>query len=364
MKKPLCVVFSDAFAYGTYKLLGGLGEEYHLQKIIPGIGYSSNLHYLLFDGKTPDELGFFTDYTWKNAKAKKTGRIRRTCDEIETANNIVRAAARKITKLNDNIPFSERDFFYKNGKYKFLTENPTSVFGVQTDMAYEGNNYEACFDKAHKLLQKGSDSIVVVLEELDHLGHAVGFMGDPYIHSAKEILSRTDKLFHDFHAKYPEGICILISDHGMSDVVCGVNIVDGLKKRFGLPGEKYQMYMDSVYLRVWCDDDLYLKQIESYLQDIEILVMISDREAIRYGVTSKCFGDKIFRLKEGYVFYPNYFGLSVRGPVKGIHGYMEPTDSASGILVSNYEISKDDTIDAYHVFERVSAVVDHPRERN
>lgn len=52
MEKPVCVVFADAFAYSSYIQLGGLGGEFSVQKIKPGIAYSSNLHYLLFDGKT------------------------------------------------------------------------------------------------------------------------------------------------------------------------------------------------------------------------------------------------------------------------------------------------------------------------
>ena len=129
MGKPLCVGFSDAFAYRTYALLGGIEGYFSQKKIIPGIGYSSNLHYLLFDGKTPDELGFFTDYSWLPAKVKKTNRLHRMCDNIETVNNLYRFFSRRFTKNQTNIPFSEKAFFVQTGKYKFMTETPTSVFG-------------------------------------------------------------------------------------------------------------------------------------------------------------------------------------------------------------------------------------------
>ena len=53
MEKPVCVVFADAFAYSSYIQLGGLGGGFSVQKIKPGIAYSSNLHYLLFEmGRT------------------------------------------------------------------------------------------------------------------------------------------------------------------------------------------------------------------------------------------------------------------------------------------------------------------------
>ena len=37
MEKPVCVVFADAFAYSSYIQLGGLGEEFSVQKIKPGM---------------------------------------------------------------------------------------------------------------------------------------------------------------------------------------------------------------------------------------------------------------------------------------------------------------------------------------
>lgn len=238
-----------------------------------------------------------------------------------------------------------------------MTEHPTSVFGCSVDMAYEGNDYIACFDKAESLLNSGSKKVVVVLEELDHTGHAVGSLGKKYIASAKEILIRTTKLFNEFRQRYPDCLCILISDHGMSDVMCGVNIMDSLKKEFGHPGSKYQIYTDSVYLRLWSDDEKLLEKISTFLNKIDLLVMLKDEERKRYGVLNRGCGDKIFRLREGYVFQPNCFGLSIRGGVKGIHGFMEASDSASGILVINRQLSNDQEIDAYEVFDRVSEIV-------
>lgn len=357
MSTPLCVVFSDAFAYRTYLKLGGLGEGYSLKKILPGIGYSSNLHYLLFDGKTPDDLGFFTDYSWKPANTKKVGKFHRTCDNIETINNLYRYISRKITKDNSNIPFSERAFFYQNGKYKFIAENPTTVFGQQVDMAYEGNDLDACFNRAQSYLCDGSSSIVVVLEELDHTGHAVGSLGDRYIQSAQTIIARTSSLFNSFMSKFENGVCILISDHGMSDVYAGINVYDGLKRKFGLPGNKYQVYMDSVYLRLWSDDNELLKRIAEFLNNIDTLVFIHDEERDRCGVKNRSCGDMIYRLREGYVFQPNNFGVSLRGGCEGIHGFMESTDSASGILVANRLIDDNDCIDAYDVYKKVRSLL-------
>lgn len=357
MGRPLCVVFSDAFAYRTYNLLGGIGDCFSLKKIIPGIGYSSNLHYLLFDGKTPDQVGFFTDYTWKHSKAKKTSKLHRLCDEIETANNVYRFFSRRFTKNHANIPFSEETFFTQTGTYKFMSENPTTVFGQKVDLAYIPNNMEASFRLANDYLEEGKNSIAVVLEELDHIGHETGSLGEEYIKCAKMVMERTKSLFDSFVAKYSDALCILISDHGMSDVYAGVNIYDGLKHTFGIPGERYQAYMDSVYLRLWSDDRDLLYRLNEYLGKIDVLVEIDDNQRNKFGVTKRSFGDLIYRLREGYVFQPNSFGVSIKGGCAGIHGFMEATESASGILVSNKPIDEYDIIEANEVFRKVQSIL-------
>ena len=117
-----------------------LGEGYHVKMLTPGVAYSSNLHYLLFDGKSPDAVGFFTDYAWQQAEYKKKGKLFQAFDKIETFNNMYRMLTRKITKDNSNILFSEKEFFVKRGSYKFMTDAPVEVFDRLVDMAYEGND--------------------------------------------------------------------------------------------------------------------------------------------------------------------------------------------------------------------------------
>ena len=46
--RPLCVVFSDAFAFASYSKLEELNLDNKLYKLTQGIAYSSNLHYQIF----------------------------------------------------------------------------------------------------------------------------------------------------------------------------------------------------------------------------------------------------------------------------------------------------------------------------
>ncbi len=332
MYRPLCVVFADAFAYGCYNSLQGL-NGYNLCKINPGIGYSSNLHYTLFDGKRPDDVGFLTDYNWSNNSSESIRWLQKKCDTIVTLNNLYRLCRRTFLKKFDNIPFSEASYFSNEGKYKFMQNGACYVFGRRVSKSYE-KEYRKSFQLAHQYINNGDDGIIVVLEELDHCGHEVGCTGKEYVDYAVKIVGETNTLFTRFESIHPDGVCILISDHGMSDVKCSVDIVNGLERCFGLPGGKYQFYNDSVYLRLWSDSPTVLHDLKEYLDTIDILVYITDEQRKICGAVSAAYGNLIYRLREGFSFEPNCFGVALRGGPKGLHGYMEPTDMASGILVT------------------------------
>lgn len=351
MEKPVCVVFADAFAYQSYIKLGELDDGYSVLKLKPGIAYSSNLHYMLFDGKKPDDVGFFTDYSWKPGKYIQPGKIKTVCDRITTINNLYRVLRRKITKRNDNIPFCEMPFFVQEGTYKFMTDGTCSVFGQNVYKAY-GKNMEASFDLADRYLREGgNDGLVVVLEVLDHTGHEVGSMGEKYMKAAETILKRTRSLFKTFRTKHDDGVCVLISDHGMVNVKTTVNVTEGLERKFGLPGKNYQFYNDSLYLRVWAEKQELLHEIRNYLDSIDCMYQIDVDMRKKYGATQKKFGDLIYLLREGYAFDPNCFGVAFRGSTAGLHGYMESSDSASGIVVTDF--LKGDIIDALDVYRMI-----------
>lgn len=352
--KPICVVFADAFAYSAYIKLGGLEGSYSVRKITPGIGYSSNLHYLLFDGKKPDEVGFFTDYSWVHRNGQRTPKLMTKCDEIVTLNNLVRILRRKVLHRSDNIPFCEQSYFRNDGRYKFMEKNGCKIFDCCVQKAY-ANTMEGSYDEAQKLVQDGEMGIVVILEILDHIGHEVGSSGAKYLEKAHEVLKRTNALFEHFRAKHPQGICILISDHGMVDVRASIDIMDGMKKHFGLPGDRYQIYNDSLYLRVWSEKEKILYAIQEHLDSIDAMYRIRDDIRQKYGVTKKEYGQLIYLLREGYSFDPNCFGVAIRGGSYGLHGYMEPSNEASGILVMDSH--NEDDISALDVFQTVSELI-------
>lgn len=350
---PICVVFADAFAYGSYTALEGLDIENKLYRLTPGIAYSSNLHYQIFQGKSPDKLGVFTDFAY-DMKTKKTNcsRIMRFLDRTRPLNDLYRYISHKIKKDHDNIPFSERKAFVSKGTYMFMQEGNCTVFGRECAKVYE-SDLRTSFEKAHHFLDSQEENIVVVLEELDRQGHVVGCRGNAYMDAAGMIVKQASVLFQHFKEKHPDGIYMLISDHGMAYVNAGINIVDLIYRTVGMPGKDYFFFHDSVYLRFWSEDAEVLKRIKKAVEQCDALCLIDQKDREKYGAANAEFGALLYRLKQGYVFDPSCFGITGHAIVTGMHGYLEHSDEASGIVVTNLDLGKDQDISACKIYDQV-----------
>lgn len=354
MMRPLCTVFVDAFSFAAYsKLKNDPLDSGYCYKLLPGIGYSSNLHYAIFQGKSPDDVGFFTDYAYIPRVADTSpSKAFAILDQVDAANSCVRYLRRIITKRNDNIPFSESRHFHKSSMYLFQEGSSLSLFGRES-IVINNSNVDHAFDDAVSKVESGERNIAVVINELDELGHQYGSSSIEYEAAASHILDRSQDLFSRFETACPEGARLLISDHGMADEYAAVNIVDGLYERFGLPGEHYFFFCDSVYLRVWSDERAVLNNLRSFFSHIDCLVLVDADERRRFGVTKRVFGDLIYRLRQGYVFKPNCFGLVLKRSARGIHGYMEPTDEASGIVVCSSRLGDGGEMHADKVYDAI-----------
>lgn len=352
----ICVVFADAFASKCYKTLN-VSElsEYYTYQLIPGVAYSSNLHYQIFQGKTPDDVGFFCDNEFIGASQNNPSKLKRTLDRIDSANTIYRWMSYKLGRPITNIPYSESKSFKNTGKYLFKQDGDCIVFGRKVDKVTEDKyNSNIAFDKANDLLKNGCENMILVLNELDHKGHHVSCLGENYRAAAQNIVNRTVELFEAFRERYTNSYCLLISDHGMSYVHSSLNIYDRLYDQFGLPGKDYYFINDSVYLRLWFFNDKLKMDMMSWLDKIDALTLIPDCEREHFGITEYKFGELIYRLHEGYVFCPNSFNALIKGVPAGMHGYMENTETASGIVVSSSKIFEGNAIEARRVYEVIT----------
>ncbi len=357
MSGKLCVVFADAFSYRCYQKNGGLNFINHSYKLTPGIGYSSNLHHLIFSGNTPDDMDFFTDYGYVGpSKSRKMGKLYSLFDTCDTVNNFYRYLLHKLKIQYDNIPFCERAAFQHNGVYKFIQPEDCYVFGRKVELICN-HDIDVAFSQAMQAINNRKEDLIVILEELDRLGHLHGSHSEQYEGYGNNILQRVDTFFKDYKSKYPDSICVFLSDHGMVDIHCGVDIIDSLYRHFGKPGDDYYFYNDSVYLRIWSESEAFRNCIADYLRGVDVLNYIDDNTRMRCGASKREHGDLIYWLKEGYMFNPNCFDIMLKSMPAGMHGYMEHSEDASGIVVLDRAIDNNEEISANDIYRLIADVI-------
>lgn len=359
-ERPLCVVFVDGLSVESYENSARRPAKLSCTGIVPGAAYSSNLHYLLFQGRTPDELGFFADAGFDGAfhpPRHRLGRVRAACDSIPALNAVIRYARRLILHRNDNTPFAEASLFRRQGAYLFEgKERECEVFGRAAMKSYVPGDWKATFDAAESLLASGAETVVAVIDSVDHIGHADGPRSASYAETVDDVLSAADRLLTRFADAYPQALCVLLSDHGMSPCRASVDVMSHLHAEFGLPGTDYAYYCDATYLRIWARSGELRGALAAHMMDLPGIQLVSEPQRIALGFASRRHGELIYNLSEGLTFLPNCFGVVLRRPARGLHGYLQPTPSSSGVLALS-EHSLPDYVPAAKVHDIVSGLL-------
>lgn len=351
------IVFSDAFSYMLFKNLNNpLKEQLKYSKIIPGAGYSSNLHYEIFQGKNPDSVGFFTDYGIKNKNVTNNSKLG-IFDKIDTFNNILRFGRKKILKKTDNIPFSEAKNFEKKGSYLFNEKSEVVAFDNIFHVIYKGCYLETFAEANLFLKSKNVDNTILIINEMDHEGHKLNNQSEEYRNLGKSILENTYNFYKNIMAIYPDSKFVFISDHGMANVYYSINITNKLNYNFGLPGENYFYYCDSLYLRLWFNDENLKKTIIEFLSNIPELIYLNENDRINYGLTNYKYGEVIYCLKKGCMFSPNNFDTNLKAQAMGLHGYLSADDDCSGVFATNFAINKSE-ISIREIYKTIKGALD------
>jgi len=182
------------------------------------------------------------------------------------------------------------------------------------------------------------------------IGHIYGKDSKEYVELAKKYIKLTLEIAQELVVK-EDAQFIIISDHGMADVNCGIDIIRPLYKKFGLPGATYLLYADSVYLRAWSNSREIITNIKETLLNTGQITSISEEYRKVNKLDTPEFGQAIFVAKKGTVFCPNYFAQSARTFPAGMHGYLEDDDDNAGVLISNCDIGEYSRIHAHEVFD-------------
>lgn len=362
------VLFIDALPYSyLQKTESKWKNNYHISKLVPNIGYSSNLHWQLFCNQYPDELGFFTDWNFvkeSNKLVNLFATLLRPIEIFHTGSILVKKVMdRYIFKKNTfvNIPFQFRKFFSNNPKYLFFDSNLTREQDVFNDyeIILQDENNKSFKDMllAFDLIYKKNDKIFCAFSFADYLGHKLA-RTKKYDHIIDEHMELLCEKIDNYKMLYPNDEVLIVSDHGMSSVTQKIKI--DLKSYFGKESKKkYIAFKDSAIMRVFITDDSYLNSISEYLNSLNYGHLLTENERLIYGVTNRKFGELIYILNEGFVFQDSWFSQSLKRTTAefGMHGFFSQSDDHSGVLITkNKLIDNQNSISysqAFYLIERV-----------
>jgi hypothetical protein len=168
-------------------------------------------------------------------------------------------------------------------------------------------------------------SLFVLLGDLDGIAHAQG-LGKRFDTHIRLIDDWVATLVSAFQKHAGEnGHVVVLSDHGMACTDRNRAVSLDLRACCGPIGfDRYVPFLDAVMLRVWVRDPNLQAGLVDYLSELECGSLLSEAERRYFGVTNREFGDAIFLLREGFAFYPSFFGA---GYPKALHGYHPKLDS-------------------------------------
>jgi len=359
-------------------------EGKHIEKIIPSAGFCERTE--IFFGLQPKESGFFTaiGFDPDNSPYKTSvllnfiGLIERLVTKCASflwkrRKNTIEYFCRKLLlklfycfnandkKLNSyNIPFNFLKYFNLTEDELDLHKidrlrNNESLFEMVRQL--KGETYMGAFtalgqesngdDKNRIKLaieacrKKDNFFIPVYIGAIDSFGHKYGSNSN----EIKKELNKLDLLLKDSIEEFLEidsnTKFLFLGDHGMTDVVCTIDVkleITKIVKKYKLKeGRDFIYFLDSTLLRMWFfnnkSKEIFYNEIDKNLlfseKGLIINKIIADEYHLPFG--DRKYGDIAWWANEGVLISPDFFH---RGEVmSGMHGYRPDTQSAYGTCV-------------------------------
>jgi predicted AlkP superfamily pyrophosphatase or phosphodiesterase len=192
-------------------------------------------------------------------------------------------------------------------------------------------------------IQRGDvDFIFLYLPALDGLLHAHGSEGKPVADHLAWIEKWLRRLRDQAEISAEVAEMFVFSDHGMSDVHGGVDLISPIESEFGRNGGRYLAFYDSTLVRVWSDDaqvreefvDFFRGRSEGRYIDEE------EKELLGSNFPDRSQGDEVFVMNEGLLVLPSYMGKNM---LAGMHGYHPDGVDTDACLLGTWSPSDDTT---------------------
>jgi hypothetical protein len=342
MNTGTLIVFIDSLPFYYVHRMAFLCSAKTLCELTPGFGYSINLLPELFSGLRPDEVGFFSEWSYAPLTSE-FARLAWLLPLLEKlcvtpfAERVIRRLLRKTIGPTFRIPLRHLDRFARVGIDVYSADFPYPTIFTHTAnlllvLPYEGiprQRDETGYLEVRERIRT-HNKIFLALPDLDSYGHTCGVGTPEYDQKVQQLDRWLRELCEIFLKRYPDGRVTVVSDHGMANVECGYCLP--IEDRIG-PSRKdsYTFFLDSTLLRVWADDASLRESIHDYLENLSEGILLDLDERAQYGIKSQAFGDFIFVLNEGIVFQPSSLSNSMP---KAMHGYHPELASQKGVFAA------------------------------
>ena len=347
------MILSDALRYDYIQYMPFLSEmskenEYY-KRVIPGIGFceiseyvsgldslsNGNLFQITFNGKYKKPI--FTILSKVNSFFNHIPRIRRYSERyfdkvLEKKKN--QLENQNILRIRYNIPLHLLDFFTPTeSKYEYDSKDffPDSNFfsilsanGFSYDIddfvrhnkisGSDGDRIERLVKKVSGAILKDFTLIYIGVGEIAHITGTqdCGFHKklEEYDYELKKLRQYLDKYYREDYR------LIILGDHGMVDVDRYINIypiIHQISNKYNLRvGYDFMYFIDSTAFRLWFKNKAFIPDCDRIIRDY----LKNDLDGLK--INNSLYGDLIYLLKPGNVFYPDFFN---RKKNKGMHGY-------------------------------------------
>jgi hypothetical protein len=339
------IIFIDALPYNFIMKNKVFDENiFSVVQLEPNIGYSSNLHWQLFENKYPDEIGFFTDWSFvkeKNKSIRFISFLLRPLEIIPKLSLLTKKVLdRYIYNRNafSNVPSRFRNKFMNNAKYYFFeSENllNSSVFKQDYTIIFQ-DELKVDYHEILKILKTNivkTNSLFLSISTIDEIGHKLSRTNE-YDSTVFNLMSELKKLLMMYIDRYNEEV-LIISDHGMSPVKNEIKLdfTNILSKK---EIKKLIDYKDSAVMKKYCEDYMIISKLRFFLTSLNFGHLLTEDERIYYGVTDRAFGNLIFILHDGYVFSDSWFSKSIikKKLNYGMHGFWPKSEDQQAVIIT------------------------------
>ena len=375
-KKVICIL-ADALRFDYIKRydMSFLREKiesgncFYAKKIIPSTGFCEIAEYV--QGKNTAEHGFLAQITikkdWQDIKRKRKLDTIQTIHSYSPIRKIPRIKyfyklildkyletiiSKEVVNIRYNIPLNllpfirptESKFEYDNsdfGKSNMFIWMKNNKISYDIDDFVKHNKVRGT-DKnrmnnlERKIHNKNLKDFTMLYIGYGELAHFLGPDSYDFGKVMKDFSKSLENIYRLMVNNYHNFDLIILGDHGMLKVgkyVDIIKIIDFLMMKMGLKYlNDYIYFVDSTMLRIWLKKKSFVPYVKQRLMEKIGEVIECDLETEKY--LSKfipVFGDIIFLLKPGNVFFPDFFNEKKN---KGMHGYLNKYKNQAGTLLN------------------------------